>query len=343
MAKTRSSPTARTTGVNDSTKTKQARSKLSSNIKYTRPNQTSSKQAKSPTSDGTDRLHSLPVPTKFSDVSIRFIGPIRKCQEYDSLMVITDRLTDYIKLEPTTQTATAKDIAHLFHRTWYRQFGLPRIITVHEKDELFTTSIWTELHHLVSKELELSTSYRPKTDESTLQSHETIWDSLRQYVKRRQTDWASHLVTIESVMNNLRNSKTQQGPNDLVFGTTISLFPATATIADTAVSPVAAEPKETRSAKKPRKVEPSSGRKIGGRQGRQIQRSAPQAPRKPPPVLADDNQYEIEEIVGHRSRKRKREYLVHWLGYPQSDNQWINERDIDPEMIRAYRMGVEKE
>ena len=36
----------------------------------------------------------------------------------------------------------------------------------------------------------------------------------------------------------------------------------------------------------------------------------------------DDDEYEIEKILDHcNSRHRGREYLVHWLGYPSSDDQ----------------------
>ena len=74
-------------------------------------------------------LHPLPIPLdRFDDISMDFIGPVMKSKGYDTLFVITDRLTGYVKIEPTMQTATARGIAELFHRTWYRQFGLPRSI-----------------------------------------------------------------------------------------------------------------------------------------------------------------------------------------------------------------------
>ena len=46
-------------------------------------------------------------------------------------------------------------------------------------------------------------------------------------------------------------------------------------------------------------------------------------PPRPPPVLVDDEEeYEVERILDKRTRRRKVQYLVKWLGYPDSDNTW---------------------
>ena len=59
-----------------------------------------------------------------------------KSHGFDMLLVITDRLTGYLKIEPTLKAITAKRVAELFHRIWYRQFRLPKTI-VSDQDKLF--------------------------------------------------------------------------------------------------------------------------------------------------------------------------------------------------------------
>ena len=122
------------------------------------------------------------------------------------------------------QTATAKDIAELFHCTWYRQFGLPRTI-VSDRDKLFLSKFWKELHRLLNVKIKLSTAYHPETDGSTESANKTIIVSLRHYVNKRQTDWAVHLTHVQSVFNNSVNTATHQAPNELLYGTTVRLFP----------------------------------------------------------------------------------------------------------------------
>jgi hypothetical protein len=52
---------------------------------------------------------------------------------------------------------------------------------------------------------------------------------------------------------------------------------------------------------------------------------------KPPPDLIDgEEEYEVERIVASRRfrRGRKLQYLVKWKGYPDAENQWVNEEDV---------------
>jgi len=52
---------------------------------------------------------------------------------------------------------------------------------------------------------------------------------------------------------------------------------------------------------------------------------------RPPPIIDSEEEYEIENILDtrHFGRRRKLQYLVHWKGYPHSDNQWIDHKDLN--------------
>ena len=45
-------------------------------------------------------------------------------------------------------------------------------------------------------------------------------------------------------------------------------------------------------------------------------------------VVKNDNIYKIKSILKKRKRKKHQEYFVKWLGYPDSFNSWIHERDL---------------
>src|SRR5947207_1139672 len=140
------------------------------------------------------------------------------------LLIMTDHLIDYVKIEPTHTTATARDIADIVYRSWYRQFGLPSAITC-DHDKLFTSKFWTELFKKIDIQLRMSTFYHPETDGSSECSNKTAIKSLRHYVNVRQTDWADHLIHVEMVMNNSVNATTSKTPTELLYGTHIHLFP----------------------------------------------------------------------------------------------------------------------
>lgn len=64
---------------------------------------------------------------------------------------------------------------------------------------------------------------------------------------------------------------------------------------------------------------------------------------RPPPIDPDDNIYIVDSIKDHRRVGRGRKFLIHWQGYPDSEDSWEKERDISKELIRDYLRGLETE
>ncbi len=60
---------------------------------------------------------------------------------------------------------------------------------------------------------------------------------------------------------------------------------------------------------------------------------------RPPPVIDMEEEYEIESILDVRRRKRssQQEYLVHWRGYPHSDDSWVSHKDLHaPDLLQQF-------
>ena len=53
--------------------------------------------------------------------------------------------------------------------------------------------------------------------------------------------------------------------------------------------------------------------------------------RPPPDLIEDEEQYEVEQVLDERNygRWKKKQYLVKWKGYPDSDNQWLDAKDME--------------
>jgi hypothetical protein len=108
----------------------------------------------------------MPIPPeRFSEIAMDFVGPLPKSKGYDMILVMTDRLTNYVKIEPIYKTATARDVADILYQSWYRQFGLPQAITC-DRDKLFISKFWMELFKKIDIQLRMSTAYHPETDGS---------------------------------------------------------------------------------------------------------------------------------------------------------------------------------
>ncbi len=61
----------------------------------------------------------------------------------------------------------------------------------------------------------------------------------------------------------------------------------------------------------------------------------------PLPDLVDGKEeYEVERVINSRrfGRGRQVQYLVHWKGYPESDDQWIPWSDLNaPELLAEFK------
>jgi hypothetical protein len=362
-------------------------------------------------------LHPLPVPTgRFLEMALDFVSPLPSSKGFDAALVMTDRLTNYCKIEPLKTTAKAHEVAELFYRTWYRQFGLPNAITS-DRDKLFTSGFWKELFKKIDVHLRMSTSFHPETDGSSERSNKTAIESVRHYVSARQHDWSEHLIHVELAMNNSVNATTGMTPTELLYGTpvrlvphpanTLSEFPAVTEFLERIDESVAlaqdrhvvAKTRQATQANKHRRADPEykvhdsvylSTKNLRikvKKQGKcakfldryvgpfKIIKAHPETstyklelppsykihptfharllkaavpndpelfpkrePARPGPAFPDDeDEYEVEKILDHKDVRGKRQYLVHWLGYPTSDDQWVDADDLHaPKILRPY-------
>jgi hypothetical protein len=61
---------------------------------------------------------------------------------------------------------------------------------------------------------------------------------------------------------------------------------------------------------------------------------------RPPAVDPEHGRFEVEKLVGKRRVGRTVQYLVKWLGYPDSENTWEKKRDIDPDPVAAFEANL---
>ena len=65
--------------------------------------------------------------------------------------------------------------------------------------------------------------------------------------------------------------------------------------------------------------------------------------RPPPDLVANQEEYEVEKVldVRHYGRKKTRQYLVKWKGYPDSNNEWVSQEDMSADKaIQEYEEGL---
>ncbi len=61
--------------------------------------------------------------------------------------------------------------------------------------------------------------------------------------------------------------------------------------------------------------------------------------RPAPDLIDNEEEYKVKKILDSRqfSRRHKKQYLIKWKGYPDSDNEWVDKRDVHvPDTIREF-------
>ncbi len=62
--------------------------------------------------------------------------------------------------------------------------------------------------------------------------------------------------------------------------------------------------------------------------------------RPTPDLIDNEEEYKVKKILDTQQfgNRRKRQYLIKWKGYPDSDNEWVDHKDIHaPEAIREFK------
>jgi hypothetical protein len=164
-------------------------------------------------------LQPLPIPgRRWESVSMDLITQLPKSLKgHDAIVVFVDRLTKMVHLAPTTTTATAQDIAHLFAECVWKHHGLPRAI-VSDRDSRFTSEFAVELCRIIGIQQLRSTAFHPQTDGQTERANRVLEEYLRHFVNPTQTNWDTLLAAAEFAMNNAFNESIRTTPFMLNYG-----------------------------------------------------------------------------------------------------------------------------
>jgi transposase InsO family protein len=125
--------------------------------------------------------------------------PMTKVQ-YDSVLVITDRLTKYAYFVNYLESSNAEDLAYTFLRIVFANHGMPAEI-ISDRDKLFTSKFWKSLMDQLGTKHKLSTAYHPQTDGQTERINQVLEQYLRCYVNYRQNNWVVLLPLAQFAYN----------------------------------------------------------------------------------------------------------------------------------------------
>ncbi|APA12632.1 hypothetical protein sscle_09g074020 [Sclerotinia sclerotiorum 1980 UF-70] len=170
------------------------------------------------------QLKTLELPTQpWKSIAWEFVvklplskDPVTQ-KEYDSILVVTDRLIKFAHMIPFCETWTADDLAYMFMRNIVSIHGVPDEI-ISDRDKIFTSKFWSTLTVLLGVKRKLSTAFHPQTDGQTERLNQTMEAYLRCYINYRQDNWVKLLPLAQFAYNTSETETTKVTPAYANFG-----------------------------------------------------------------------------------------------------------------------------
>jgi len=169
-------------------------------------------------------LKPLPVPqVPYEEIALDFIVKLPKSYDsltktaYDSILVVTDRLTKRAHFIPYLEGSSAEVFTDVFLRYIYADHGLSRFI-ITDRGSVFTSEFFRTLTKRLGVSQKLSTSFHPQTDGQTERLNQTLEQYLRIYVNYMQNNWVQLLPVAQFAYNNAITATTKVTPFYASYG-----------------------------------------------------------------------------------------------------------------------------
>lgn len=176
------------------------------------------------------QLQSIKAPTSaWEEIALDFIVklPLSKDPttgvDYDSILVITDRLTKYGYFIPYKEASTAESLMFTFLRTIVSNHGLPKSI-ISDRGSVFASKFWQSLTAQLGAKHKLSTAFHPQTDGQTERLNQTLEQYLRCYINYQQDNWVSLLPLAQFAYNSAKADTIGVSPFFANYGRNPELY-----------------------------------------------------------------------------------------------------------------------
>ena len=157
-------------------------------------------------------LTSLDIPaSRWTDISVDFVGPLPKSDGKDGIMVVVDRLTKRAHFVPTTIRASSKEIGQLLKDHIFKLHGLPRSI-LSDRDTRFTSEYWQKLMKDLDVNVQMTTAYHQRANGLAERTIRSLKQYLGSYLNATSTNWTNYLSVAEFSYNSVYNSSVGMSP-----------------------------------------------------------------------------------------------------------------------------------
>ena len=140
-----------------------------------------------------------------------FIKQLPASNGFSAILVVIDRLTKESVFIPTTDNATAMDVADSFVTHIFAKHGIPLHVSSDCGSE-FTSHFFRSLGSLLHMQLHFTSGHRPSANSQVERTNSTLEQYLRIYCNYQQDNWSKLLPLAEFAYNNAPHASTGVSP-----------------------------------------------------------------------------------------------------------------------------------
>ncbi|MBW0494000.1 hypothetical protein O181_033715 [Austropuccinia psidii MF-1] len=140
---------------------------------------------------------------------------------FNACLIIVVRFRKSMRFQPCHKEETAMDTALLFCKNIISTCGVPKL-RISDRDQKFTSDIWTNLYDILGTKIAFATAYHPQTDGLAERMIQTMEDILRRFCAYGMEDkdhegythdWVTLLPEVQLAYNTSQHSTTGKTPS----------------------------------------------------------------------------------------------------------------------------------
>ncbi|EFA76000.1 hypothetical protein PPL_10579 [Heterostelium album PN500] len=284
------------------------------------------------------------------DISMDFMELPKSVNGYDYVLVVVDRFSKYTTIIPTTKEITALGTAKLIHQQVFSLFGLPLSI-VSDRDTRFTSEVWLELFK------KLSLEFKDKWDEEIKNIQFAINSTYNSTIKLSPFEVVLGYIPV-SPINMFRNNNTsnrewiREMVKDSLLDKQLDMLEADGTIKNKPTYQIGdwmfvkdefinleVDWNTNTGSINNKNRGPFKITKIFNNVQFKLNKDNESLVKGiQPDIIDNEEEFEIEQIIGDRMFRKKKQYQIKWLGYPLDKATWQYSKNMDhaKDLIKEY-------
>ena len=165
------------------------------------------------------KLHPITARRPWQIVTLDLVGglPPAGPRKQTYVLVMVDKFSKYVCLEPCSAELSALETAQIFLRRVIAEHGVPQVV-ISDRGPQFASQVWEQLLKLLGSRVALAASHHPQTDGQSERSIQTALRLIRTYAHKCPETWVDQLPFLQFAMNNASSAATAYSPFQVLFG-----------------------------------------------------------------------------------------------------------------------------